>query len=129
MKFSFTIIIIILIITSKYSVYAQQKDTISDSDAVTLEQRIADLKMRVATLEQLLTKSKTSEIQSTEKWNDRTLWRKLKTGMSMNQVEALLGSPKRISGGNSAHWYYSEESLYGIVVFDDGRVRRWEEPK
>ena len=60
----------------------------------------------------------------------KTTWRKLRLGMTKNQVRNLLGEPVRIDGGAVlTYWYYSKKSLGPKVLFDPERVYGWEEPK
>jgi uncharacterized protein YhaN len=93
-----------------------------------LERRIAELEKRVARLEEKLATPTSSAISVSEKWKDRSLWRRLQTDMSMEQVESLLGVPKNVSGGNFTYWYYSSESWHSYVSFYKGRLSSWKEP-
>ncbi len=106
-----------------YYSYAQQPGN------AYLERRITDLEKRVAILESKLKSSSSEKIQYSEKWKDRMLWRKLSTGMKMDQVEALLGVPEKIDGGDFTHWYfYPESPLHSHVTFYMGRLNSWKEP-
>ena len=65
-------------------------------------------------------------------WKDKANWRKLKTGMTMNQVRQVLGEPGKVSTRTIVdivytRWYYPD-ALGGDVAFKDGRVTGWGEP-
>ena len=95
-----------------------------------LEKRVIELEKRVTKLEALLKTSTKEDIKYSEKWKNRSLWRQLRIGMSMNQVKSLLGEPRKIDGGSSfTYWYYSKVSWHSRVIFYDGRVDRWTEPE
>ncbi len=98
---------------------------------VKLNAKIIELEKRVAKLEALLETSSKSEIKYSEKWKNRSLWRKLKIGMSKYQVENLLGEPRKIDGGSFlTFWYYAKSGSHSSVSFDDdGRVCGWTEPE
>lgn len=127
LKKSLTLILffIIVIFVSSSSSFAQQL-VINE-----LEKRISDLEIRVASLEKLLSspKVKVQRIEVTEKWKDRSLWRQLKLEMSMDEVESLLGIPKKIDGGTITTWYYSSESWHSYVKFYQGQLNGWTEPQ
>ena len=62
---------------------------------------------------------------------DRTPWRKLKVGMSTDQVILILGDPASITVYSRLHvvWYYDSKATYKAKVdFDDKGVRGWIEP-
>lgn len=101
-----------------------------------LEKRIADLELRVSKLENQLSNSNNlipndeSNINYSQKWKNRSLWRKLYTGMSMNEVEDLLGKPRKIDVGYGfTTWYYSEKEYEAYVSFYKGYLERWTEPE
>ncbi|MFC1840575.1 outer membrane protein assembly factor BamE, partial [Thermodesulfobacteriota bacterium] len=60
-------------------------------------------------------------------WNNKS-WRKLKEGMSREQVKKILGEPVKAIKGHREIWYYP--NFYrGHVSFDeDGNLRGWNEP-
>ena len=94
-----------------------------------LKERISVLEKKVNTLEKMIGKSPSKNLQYSEKWKNRTFWRKLKMGMSMNEVESLLGTPIKVSGGSFTSWYYTEVKYSSFVIFYNGSVDRWEEPE
>lgn len=49
--------------------------------------------------------------------------------MSMEDVEQLLGVPRKISGGDFTHWYYSEQEWHSFVLFYHDRLDSWTEPE
>jgi outer membrane protein assembly factor BamE (lipoprotein component of BamABCDE complex) len=54
-------------------------------------------------------------------------WRGLSKGMSMQDVQALLGEPNRVEAGFFTTWYYPRA---GSVAFDNSdRVSSWSEPR
>lgn len=89
-----------------------------------LEQTVKALESRVASLEaQLAERQPASQVAPAN-----AKWRKLKSGMTENDVEQLLGSPEKVdSNPVFVLWWYPS---YGHVQFD-GRshtVREWSEP-
>jgi hypothetical protein len=100
------------------------------SDIRKLEDRIVELEKRVAKLEALLETPSKNEIKYSEKWKNRSLWRKLKVGMSKYQVETLLGEPRKIHGGSTlTWWYYSKKSYSSMVIFNKNGLHEWNEPE
>jgi hypothetical protein len=100
------------------------------SEITELKSRIAELEKRVAALEILMGTPSSNTIHYSEKWENRTFWRELKTGMSMRQVEAILGEPRKVDGGSTlTYWYYSEESWHSRVSFNHKGVHGWKEPE
>lgn len=57
-------------------------------------------------------------------------WRALRKGMSMSDVQVVLGEPTRMAIGALTTWYYpSVSSRQATVAFDrDGLVSSWMEP-
>ena len=94
-----------------------------------LKERITVLEKKVNTLEKMIGKSPSKNLQYSEKWKNRTFWRKLKMGMSMNEVESLLGTPKKVSGGSFTKWEYANESFHSYTMFYNGSLDRWVEPE
>ena len=91
-----------------------------------LERVNADLEQRVRALESLI-KSEPSQGQSiptSTRWRDLANWRRLRRGMSMNDVRALLGEPERVDAGFITFWRWPD----GDVHFVDGKVDGWSEP-
>lgn len=90
-----------------------------------LKARIVELENRVTAIERMIGGSSSPALKYSEKWKDRSLWRRLRTGMSMGQVENLLGIPERIRGGDITFWNYSP---IASVSFWNGTVHSWTEP-
>ena len=94
-----------------------------------LEAQIVQLNGRVSALEGMLNQAKANQqpIVTGEGWKSRANWRKLRKGMSENDVRALLGEPELIDGGGFTHWRYPRR---GKVTFwrGDG-VDNWTEPR
>jgi hypothetical protein len=117
----------VFILFSAPAVYAEDEKT----DHQELKQKIIELENRVKDLENLLKISRDSSGKKTEKndgwWNKKT-WRKLKEGMSQEDVEKILGEPVKIIKGHREIWYYP--NFYrGYVSFDEnGNLSTWIEP-
>ncbi len=100
----------------------------SDSDRITqLEKEVKELKSRLTVLETPATKPivNNKATTSTDGWKSLASWRSLKSGMSYDEVRAILGEPARIAGGNLTFWYYPNR---GDVTFLEEKLNRWAEP-
>ena len=94
-----------------------------------LEAQIVQLNGRVSALEGMLNQAKANQqpIVTGEGWKSLANWRKLKRGMSEDDVRALLGEPERIDGGSLTDWLYPRR---GRVTFWRGAgVDNWTEPR
>ena len=96
-----------------------------------LKQKIAELENRIKDLETLLRiyrePSGKAEDRDNGWWNGKS-WRKLKEGMSQEQVKKILGDPVKAIKGQSEIWYYPD-FYRGYVSFDEnGNLRGWNEP-
>lgn len=60
----------------------------------------------------------------------RDRWKKIKRGLTEQEIENLLGKPKTaVRVDNQLVWYYRYESIGSTVVFaQDGRVTGWQKP-
>jgi hypothetical protein len=103
---------------------AHAADPGTDPRIERLEQSFKDLERRVASLEAQLGERPSASQVAPAKVN----WRKLKSGMTENDVEQLLGSPEKVDANPVfVRWWYPS---YGHVQFD-GRshtVTEWSEP-
>jgi len=102
-----------------------------DDGILELRQKISELEERVMELENLLSVCKepeSSASSSGQGWQDKKNWRILKTGMTAEQVQAILGEPIKTIQGVRTLWYYP--NIYcGYVSFDqEGRLTVWKEP-
>jgi len=94
------------------------------ADNLILENRINDLEKRVSILEQAL-----EDKISTDRWQNKALWKKLKKGMSTSDIKRILGQPKRIEDQVFPTWYYhSTSKLHAYVFFDEGKAQGWKVP-
>lgn len=105
---------------------ASEKDDISH-----LKQKISELENRIKDLETMLKISREPGEKKAENgdgwWNKKT-WRKLKEGMSQEQVKKILGEPVKTIKGRRVIWYYP--NFYrGFVSFDEnGNLTGWNAP-
>ena len=92
-----------------------------------LERRTADLEQRVRELDALIRRepSRDRQVPASANWRDISNWRRLRKGMKPDEVRALLGEPERVMAGPLTFWYWDEAN----VVFMDGKVEGWSEPK
>lgn len=92
-----------------------------------LELKNANLELRVRELEAINKAAPSLSRPVTTSANARDLqnWRRLRRGMSMDEVRALLGAPERVDGGFITWWYWTNAN----VAFMDGKLDRWSEPE
>jgi len=106
--------------------------TAQDDEILKLRQKISELENRIKDLESLLMIYKEPKEIRSEKtgqgWQNKKNWRSLKTGMTVEQVRAVLGEPIKTIDGIRTLWYYPN-IFCGYVSFDDkGRLTVWNEP-
>ena len=100
----------------------------SDSARVSqLENEVNELRLRVQKLENFQPNANNQkQVVANEGLKSIVNWRKLKTGISYNEVRELLGEPLRIEGGGIATWWYEKN---GRVVFNRDTLYSWDEPR
>ena len=91
-----------------------------------LEGRTTDLERRVRELEALIKVEPPRErrASTSPNWRDLQNWRRLRQGMTEDEVRALLGEPERVEGGSLAIWFWPD----GNVRFIRGKLEGWSEP-
>jgi hypothetical protein len=92
-----------------------------------LESEIQAIKLRLSKIEAAQGSANADQkpaIQA-EGWKSLSTWRQLKSGMSPNEVRAILGEPGRVNGGEIANWYYANG---GMSTFMHDKLYRWTEP-
>jgi hypothetical protein len=95
-----------------------------------LEKTNANLERRVRELEAFLSRNPASAAASapttlnSNKSRELANWRRLKVGMSMEDVRQILGEPERIDGGGVATWHWDT----GRVTFINEKLTAWFEP-
>jgi hypothetical protein len=92
-----------------------------------LERRSMELERRVRELENVIKSEPTRARPVVAAGNalDIANWRRLRTGMKMDEVRALLGEPERVDGGGVAFWHWGDAS----VTFMDDKLYSWSEPR
>ena len=70
------------------------------------------------------------ELSKTQEKAIREQWKKIKRGLTEQEIETLLGAPKNtLEVDNQMVWYYRYEEVGSTVVFaHDGRVIGWQKP-
>jgi peptidoglycan hydrolase CwlO-like protein len=109
------------------SLATAQKATIAElqKKVERLEERVSELEKLVEELrQQNLSPIKITAPPESKKSQVKQNWRRLQEGMSMEQVEQLLGVPPNIRGGAYTTWSYEP----GSVTFYHGEVTNWSEP-
>ncbi|MBN1892334.1 MAG: outer membrane protein assembly factor BamE [Clostridiales bacterium] len=95
-----------------------------------LVKRIEALEKRMQELEDKLNSlpddSKPDDVSA-----DKRIWRKLKRGMSEDEVRDILGEPSRVTVlGRTTVWYYEGSTIVGgDVTFSDDNLSSWSEPR
>ena len=118
-----TLLLSIALAATACSSFANDSERIRE-----IENEIYQLRVRVKQLENAQSNTNSQKTQVVANGGSKSLanWRKLQTGMSYNEVRALLGEPLRIEGGSISAWYYANE---GRVVFITDKLARWNEPQ
>jgi hypothetical protein len=93
-----------------------------------LGKRISDLEKRIDTLERIVLTNTATKKTTKYPPAGKEDWRRLKTGMTEEQVKSILGEPLKVQGGIVAKWYYSEDLYSAYVGFIYGSLTAWEEP-
>jgi outer membrane murein-binding lipoprotein Lpp len=98
---------------------------------VVLESKTADLEQRVRTLEALIkaAPSQAWRAPGSANWRDRANWRRLRRGMTEDQVRAILGEPENVLVVSSRTvWSWGETPKGASLYFDDDKLAGWSEP-
>ena len=97
-----------------------------------LERKTTDLEQRVRELEALIRiePSQSRPIPESSQWRDLQNWRRLRRGMTMDQVRTLLGEPERVTADTPWTYWFWERSGRANVRFDSRseKVEGWSEP-
>lgn len=129
---NFKIISIIFFFILSINLTSYAEDVAYDDEITKLKQKIVELESRIKDLEATLARYQEQEKildESGYGWQDLRNWRKLKTGMTTEEVLAILGTPQKTVDGIKTLWYYPD--IYrGYVSFDDeGLLTGWHEPR
>jgi hypothetical protein len=90
-----------------------------------LKQRIIDLEKRVEVLEQRLEGG-----AALQRWKDPILWRRIKKGMTTDDIKVLLGKPDLVEEQIFTTWYYHPTSKrHSFIWFDEDKTLGWTAPK
>ena len=97
-----------------------------------LERANTDLERRVRELESLIKREpfESQVFPASTKWQDLANWRRLRKGMKMDEVRALLGEPATVDANpfqTTRYW----GSLGGPTVQfgSNGKLEAWSEPR
>ena len=95
-----------------------------NNEITRLKTKITRLENRIQYLESLISDNSNKKEVFTEKWKNKSNWRKLKRGMSFQEVREIFGEPRKIEGGYFTYWYYGSNK----IKFSDGDLDKWTEP-
>jgi hypothetical protein len=109
-----------------------------ESEVQVLNRRVEQLERRVAELERRLQALDASPQAprldaprpAPGDWKQIGNWRRLRKGMTMDEVSALLGQPDRVDAIGFTTWTYGTVFAGGNVLFDERsqKVTAWSEP-
>ena len=113
-----------------------------DAEIRDLQNRIEYLEKKVEAMDQTLTKmmailnaspsvsrSQQSVTPDPLKWRDKQNWRRLRSGMSKDEVTDLLGEPDRIDKFPSFEvWSYGDYGSGFVHFSSHGKAESWSEP-
>ena len=118
-----TLLIVIALAATSFSSFANDSERINQ-----LENQVQELKQRLQKLESLqqTTNNQQKQAVANDGAKNLVVWRKLRTGMSYNEVRELLGEPLSIDGGGVAIWSYANN---GRVFFVRDKLSSWNEPR
>ena len=128
------VLLVALVVASAPGTAVGQKPSAGTSGAriVLLENKVAELERRVRELESLV-KAGPSVLRSaplSANWRDITNWRRLRRGMTQDQVRAILGEPHEVNVMMSrTTWTWNESSKFAEIHFFNDRVEGWSEPR
>jgi len=97
-----------------------------------LERKAADLEQRVRELEVLLKAEPSQDRPApvSASWRDSANWRRLRRGMKMDEVRALLGEPERVEALlNFTTWSWGQFPDDASLRFDNDKLAGWSEPR
>lgn len=95
-----------------------------------LERRTVELERRVKELEALIKApaSKGRTVTISPDATDLASWRRLRRGMRMDDVRAVLGEPGRVDAGSVRTYWYYPNGAHAYFDADSGRLDGWSEP-
>ena len=97
-----------------------------------IERTTAELERRLHELEMLVKRepSRAGQVPASSKWRDLQNWRRLRRGMTMDEVRALLGEPERVEAMGVVGTFWQWDSGRASVRFDgfSGKLDAWSEP-
>lgn len=113
------------------SAKAQQSEVQRLSQRVErLERRVVELERRLQSVEPAPTVQSNAPRAASGDWKQIDNWRRLRKGMTMEDVSNLLGRPDRVDASVLTHWSYGEIADDARVTFDpQQRVMGWSEPR
>ena len=123
--------IIITVSTLTFLTFYSNYTTAQDDEILMLQKKISELENRIKELEGILMIYKEPErilSETGQGWQNKKNWRSLKTGMTEEQVRAILGEPVKRIDGIRTLWYYPNIFSSYLSFDEDGRLCVWNEP-
>ena len=96
-----------------------------------LELKTIELERRIQELETLITTAPPHDApaRAAANWREKANWRRLRRGMTMDQVRTIIGEPDKVDVIYSrTSWTWGEFPDDATVSFHDDRLAGWTEP-
>jgi hypothetical protein len=126
-----TLFIIFFFMILSLTMTSYASDDSQNTEIIKLRQKITELENRIKNMEAVLIKYQEQEKSLEDSGyggQNKKNWRKLKTGMSVEEVRSILGEPAKTIDGVKKLWYYPD-AYRGYVSFDEkDHVTGWQEP-
>jgi cell division protein FtsB len=93
-----------------------------------LERRVDELEKRLRALETPQITLQSENRVARGDWRNVANWRRLRDGMSMDQVAELLGQPDKVEAGYVTFWYYGYPGGGHVRYSSSKKLDGWSEP-
>ncbi|MBP3194010.1 outer membrane protein assembly factor BamE domain-containing protein [Natronogracilivirga saccharolytica] len=131
MKLAHIFVLLVFLCFSQKVLGQQNNNKELDSRITELEQVVASLQQRIIELETIVQGQQESgqPVAAKGNWQELRNWRQLQRGMTMQQVEELLGEPEKVNAGGTLTFWYWDYPGGPQVSFDrSNKVYGWSEP-
>ena len=132
-KAFFLVLVVVILSPSSHLLAQQEKIEQLEHRVKQLEQTVLRLQRRISEIESKAGSSHVTSLPITTKrnWRNKSNWRRLRRGMTKDQVTELLGEPEKVDTGIALiFWYWGYPTSGASVDFDanSSRLVGWSEP-